>query len=290
MAVYDRLEAALIGAGARVVLPEMDDPRIAEAAAILADRGLAEVVPLGTDDARYVEAIRTQRPKTNEKMAARMLEREVTRGAAMVAVGEADAMVAGAATPTRRVIEAAGLTIGPAAGVETVSSFFLMSFPGGRELVFADCAVNVAPDAVALADIAVASAASAEALLGEARVALLSFSTLASGAGASVDKVNAALAALDGRLSAVGPVQADAALNVDVAAKKDIEGGDANTLIFPDLDAGNIAYKLCQELGGAQALGPFLQGFARPVCDLSRGARVDDIVKATVITLALARR
>jgi len=166
--------------------------------------------------------------------------------------------------------------------VSTPSSFFLMVFPDGREMVFADCAVNVSPDAAQLADIARASAASAESLLGAARVAMLSFSTGTSGDGDSVVRVREA-ADLAGF---AGPVQADAALNAVVAAKKGITPVDANVLIFPTLDAGNIAYKLCQELAGAQALGPFLQGFARPVCDLSRGASVDDIVAATVLTAA----
>lgn len=193
-------------------------------------------------------------------------------------------MVAGIDAPTRKVIEAAGLAIGLADGVTTPSSFFLMVFPDGREFIFADCAVNVAPDTTALAAIARASAASAKALLGEARVALLSFSTLTSGTGPTVDTVRAAAAAT----GFTGPIQADAALNAAIAAKKGITSGDANTLIFPSLDAGNIAYKLAQELGRAQAIGPFLQGFRKPVCDLSRGASPDDIVAATVITTALA--
>jgi phosphotransacetylase len=175
------------------------------------------------------------------------------------------------------------MSVGMAEGVETPSSFFLMSFPVGRELIFADCAVNVAPDARELADIARASATSAVALLGAARVALLSFSTGTSGTGPSVETVRAAAEAT----GFAGPVQADAALNPGIAAKKGVVGGDANVLIFPSLDAGNIAYKLAQELAGAQAIGPFLQGFRHPVCDLSRGATVDDIVAATVISIAM---
>jgi len=213
-----------------------------------------------------------------------MVSKPLYRAAAMVATGEADAMAAGADVPTRRVIEAASIGIGLSEGVSTPSSFFLMVFPDGREMVFADCAVNVSPDAEQLADIARASAASAESLLGAARVAMLSFSTGTSGDGDSVVRVREAAEAA----GFAGPVQADAALNAVVAAKKGIEPLDANVLIFPTLDAGNIAYKLCQELAGAQALGPFLQGFARPVCDLSRGASVDDIVAATVLTAAQA--
>ena len=273
----------------RAILPETDDPRMGEAAKRIAAEGLAEVVTLDAarPAAEYVEFILRARPKTKPALAEKMLAKPMMRAAAMVAAGEADALIAGAATPTRRVIEAASLTIGLAEGVTAPSSFFLMAFPDGRELIFADCAVNVAPDAATLASIARAAAASGDALLGEARVAMLSFSTLSSGAGASVDLVTEATEMLEGL--ALGPVQADAALNPAIAAKKGLaEGGDANVLIFPDLDAGNIAYKLAQELAGAQAIGPFLQGFARPVCDLSRGATVDDIVAATAVTLAMA--
>jgi len=202
----------------------------------------------------------------------------------MVTAGLADALVAGVATPTRRVIEAAGVAIGLADGVTLPSSFFLMIFPDGREFIFADCALNVEPDAEGLAAIGRASAKSAEALLGRAEVALLSFSTLASGAGQSVEMVRLAGDAT----GFLGPVQADAALNADVAAKKGVRGGSANVLVFPSLDAGNIAYKLAQELAGAQAVGPFLQGFRRPVSDLSRGASVGDIVAAVAVTLAMA--
>lgn len=218
-----------------------------------------------------------------EAVARRLVAKPLYRGAAMVAAGEADVLVAGADAPTREVIKAAAMAIGLADGVATPSSFFVMIFPDGRELVFADCAVNVAPDAAQLADIARASAASGEALLGAARVALLSFSTGRSGSGTEVERVREAA----GITGFSGPVQADAALNARIAAVKGMDPLDANVLVFPSLDAGNIAYKLCQELGGAQAFGPFLQGFAKPVCDLSRGAGVDDIVNATVISIAM---
>lgn len=270
---------------ARVILPETDDPRIVEATRRLAAEGLAR--PVALSDARpaaaYVDCLLANRPGLKPALALRMLEKPLIRAAAMVATGEADAMVAGAASATRRVIEAAALAIGMAEGVETPSSFFLMLMPDGRDLVFADCAVNTDPDARQLADIARASAASARALLGEARVAMLSYSTGTSGAGPSVDRVRAAAEAA----GFAGPVQADAALNAAIAAKKGHRAPPANTLIFPELNAGNIAYKLMQELGGAQAVGPFLQGFAKPVCDLSRGASVEDIVAAATVTLAM---
>jgi phosphate acetyltransferase len=267
----------------RVVLPEMDDPRIAEAAVRLDAQGLAQPVAL-VDQAQphHIEALAVNRDMRHT-IAKRLLQRPLMRAAAMVAAGEADLLVAGAIAPTRRVIEAASMVIGLNDGVATPSSFFLMSFPDGRELVFADCAVNVAPDAVQLADIARTSERSAKALLGQSKVALLSFSTGSSGAGGSVERVRT-VADMTGY---TGPIQADAALNPAIARKKGIKACQANTLIFPDLDAGNIAYKLVQELAGAQAIGPVLQGFRRPVCDLSRGATVDDIVAATVIAIAL---
>ncbi len=207
-------------------------------------------------------------------------------------------MVAGAATPTRRVIEAGLLTVGLAPGVETPSSFFLMALPGPdalhRALLFADCALTVAPTAAQLADIAVASARSGAALLGEARTALLSFSTHASGAGPEVERVRAAVELARAKapeLAFDGPLQADAALDAAIARRKGAESpvaGRANVLVFPTLDAGNIGYKLVQQLAGARAVGPVLQGFARPVSDLSRGASVDEIIAAAVLTLAMA--
>lgn len=281
MTVLENAYALARDRKARVVFPEMDDPRVAAAVDQLTREGLVEAVPLAPVSDAHVEVLVAARGM-KEGIAKRMLSKPLYRAAAMVSAGEADAMVAGADVPTRRVIEAASIGIGLDAGVSTASSFFLMVFPDGRELVFADCAVNVAPDAAQLADIARASARSAEALLGVARVAMLSFPTGTSGDGDSVALVRAAAEAS----GFAGPVQADAALNPVIAEKKGIAPVEANVLIFPTLDAGNIGYKLCQELGGAQALGPFLQGFAKPVCDLSRGASVEDIVAATVLTVA----
>ena len=283
MAFIEKIHAQARGRNARVVFPELADPRVAEAAKRVRAEGLCTPVGLCKPTDAHVAALVDARG-VKEGIARRMLSKPLYLAAAMVAAGDADAMVAGADSPTRRVIEAASIGIGLADGVKTPSSFFVMLFPDGRELVFADCAVNVSPDASQLADIARASQASAQALLGQARVALLSFSTGNSGTGDSVDLVRAVAKAT----GFPGPVQADAALSPRIAARKGAGTGDANVLVFPDLNAGNIGYKLCQELAGAQALGPFLQGFRRPVCDLSRGASVDDIVAATAVTLAMA--
>lgn len=282
MSVLENAYETARGRATRVVFPEMDHARVAEAARCLADRGLCQPLALADPSEAQVAALMRTRG-CKELFARKLIAKPLYRAAAMVAAGEADVLVAGANVATREVIKAAGMAIGLAPGVTTPSSFFLMIFPDGREVVFADCAVNVAPDAAQLADIARASAVSGAALFGSARVALLSFSTGSSGSGGAVEMVREA-AQITGY---AGPVQADAALNARIAAVKGMEPLDANVLVFPSLDAGNIAYKLCQELGGAQALGPFLQGFARPVCDLSRGASVDDIVDATVLTIAM---
>lgn len=283
MSILEKIFATAQARKLRVVLPELEDPRVAAAAEEMVKRGVCDPIPLGDPTEAQLAALVEARGM-KDSIAHRMLSKPLFRAAAMVAAGEADTMVAGADSPTKKVIEAASIGIGLAEGVTTPSSFFLMVFPNGRDMVFADCAVNVSPNAAQLADIAQASAASARSLLGDANVAMLSFSTGTSGVGDSVDLVRAASEAT----GFLGPIQADAALNAAIAAKKCMGAGTANVLIFPDLNAGNIAYKLAQELAGAQALGPFLQGFRKPVCDLSRGATVGDIVAATAVTCAMA--
>ena len=283
MTVLETSRASARNGPLRVVFPELgDDERVAEAARILETDGLAHPMRLSDPTPEQMAALVEGRGM-KEAIAKRMLNKPLYRAAAMVAAGEADVMVAGADSPTRRVIEAASIAIGLDEGVHMPSSFFLMWFPDGRELIFADCAVNVSPNSDELLSIAMASENTAARLLGAANVAMLSFSTGASGTGESVDLVREAAEAG----GYIGPIQADAALNAIIAAKKGLGHGDANVLIFPDLNSGNIAYKLCQELAGAQAIGPFLQGFKKPVCDLSRGATVDDIVAGAIITSAM---
>ena len=325
MDILAKAKAALVNRNLKVVLPEAEDERILASAQLLSEAGMARPVLIGEQGAvrsraqalglrigdcevrdpqrdgaivAYAGRLAASREKISAGMAARMLKRPLYFAGAMVAAGDAAAMVAGAAHPSRRVIEAGLLTIGLAPDIITPSSCFLMLVPSPagapKSYIFADCALNADPSADALADIAIASAASAERLLDdEPRVALLSFSTHGSANHARIDKIRTALERVRRKrpdLALDGELQGAAAISPSIAAKKvkppSAVAGRANVLIFPDLDAGNIAYKLVQHLAGAQAVGPLLQGFARPIADLSRGATPEDILATVAVTLS----
>ena len=314
----------------RIVFPEGTSARILQAAAALRDRCIANPVLLGRPDAvtaaaaeagvsldgidlidvlderrlgvyttAYLDRHGNERG-VSEAIGRRLVRKPLMFGSMMVALGEADAMVAGAEAQTALVILYATAGIGLAEGVSASSSFFLMVLPqfgDERDVprIFADCAVNVDPDAETLAAIAVASARTGAALLpGDPRVALLSFSTRGSADHALVEKVREATALAQAALPDVlidGELQLDTAVVPRVAARKAPDSpleGRANVLVFPGLEAGNICYKSVQYMAGAVAYGPILQGFRRPVSDLSRGATADDIVGTTAILSVMA--
>ncbi len=260
----------------RVVFPEGNNHIIQQAARVLEESGAVQPVLLdGEEDA-------------------------ISRGATMLSSGEADVMVAGIDHPTKDVLRAGLKIVGLAPDVRYASSFFVIDIPqfqGGEQglLLFADCGMNIQPNAEQLAAIAMASADSAASLGWEPRVAMLSYSTKGSAGGDSVELVTQALQLVKTERPDIlidGELQLDAAIVPAIGQKKSPDSpvaGQANVLVFPDLDSGNIAYKLAEHLAGGHAYGPILQGFARPISDLSRGSSVDDVIGATLITASMAR-
>ncbi|HLZ44164.1 MAG TPA: phosphate acyltransferase [Gemmatimonadales bacterium] len=288
---------------ARIVLAEGEDARVQEAGRNIEQQGLGRVTVLDrrtTHDAprAMISLLRARRPDKfpTDAAAAQALEHPLVFGACLVGIDEADVMLGGAMYTSAETIRAALWAVGTAPGIATVSGAFYM-IKDDRVLTFADSAVCPEPSPSQLADIAVASAAERRLVVGdEPMVAFLSYSTKGSAAGPRIDRIREAMTTLEQRRPDFvfdGELQLDAALVPAVAARKapgSPTAGRANVLIFPDLDAGNIGYKLVERLGGWMALGPILQGLARPISDLSRGATADDIVNTAAIAVLQSRR
>jgi phosphate acetyltransferase len=292
---------------ARLVFPEAADPRIQQAARELERLGIAEPILVGvggSDPARdprlrrIADFLRQRRPQAvkDGRHALDLAMDPIRFGAALVGLGEADGCVAGATTPTADVVRAALWAIGPRPGCSSVSSAMYLGLPDGRVLTYTDIGVVPTPTALQLAESALAASRDRAALVGDTPVvAFLSYSTRGSATGPDVERVKEAVRLFRDMapgLIADGELQLDAAIVPDVAARKcpdSAVAGTANVLVFPSLDAGNIAYKLTERLAGASAAGPLLQGLAQPMSDLSRGAGLDDIVDvATLVALQVA--
>ena len=328
MAIIDKIKAKAKSNVMHIVLPEGDEPRTVKAASIIVEQGLAKLTLLGNPEkikevaaGASLEGIEIIDPATSEKCAeyaatlyelrkakgmteekaAATVKDPMYYGIMMVKAGEADGLVSGAIHSTGDMLRPALQIIKSKPGIKTVSSCFLMESPNKQYgddgiMIFADCAVNIDPDAEALANIALGAADSARSLAGiEPRVAMLSFSTKGSAKHDQVTKVQEATRIakeMAPDLMLDGELQLDAALVEKVGQLKapgSTVAGHANTLVFPSLEAGNIGYKLVQRLGNAEAYGPILQGIAKPCNDLSRGCSVEDIVATVAITACQAQ-
>lgn len=306
-----------------IVLPESHDERVLKAAEVLQEQNIASVITLGNEEqirksaeklSVNLRGVRIIDPEKSDilsdfsnvffnlrkskgitiEQARETMKRDLFFGAMMVRENMADGFVAGSTASTADVLRAAIQCVGMPEGISIVSSFFLMIFPE-KTYSFADCAVVPNPDADQLADIAISTAENHQKLTGEEPyVAMLSFSTKGSAKHELVDKVLEALSVVKEKkpnLKIDGELQFDAAV-IDSIGKKKAPGSDvagrANVLIFPDLQAGNISYKIAQRLGGAEAVGPVVQGLKKPLFDLSRGCSVDDIVNTSAIAVLMS--
>ena len=321
-AFLDSMKAKAAADRKTIVLPEGNDPRTIEAARAIMAEGIADLVILGDpatidvegaraidpttspDHERYAEAFAELRKKKGVTIedARKQMDDVTYFGTMMVKMGDADGLVSGACHSTADTLRPALQILKTAPGTKLVSSFMMMCTQAnefGQEgtLMFSDISLNIDPDADALSEIAIDSAKSWKTFMGtDAKVALLSYSSMGSGKGDSPAKVAEAASLCQQKapeLAIAGELQADCALVESVASLKAPDcdvAGSANVLVFPDLDAGNIGYKLVQRLGHAEAYGPVLQGIARPVNDLSRGCSADDIVGVVAITAVQAQQ
>lgn len=322
MDLFEQLSNEVKGQGVRLVFPEGNDARIQEAAVRLAEEALVEPVLLGNRAVMEETAAQTGRdlqlvtiidpanydPKLSQEMVAALVERRKGKvdeakaaqllldvnyfGTMLVYMNEVDGMVSGAAHSTGDTVRPALQIIKMAPGSSRISGAFVMQ-KGDERYVFADCAINLDPDAQTLSEVALQSAQTAKIFGIEPKVAMLSYSTKGSAGGEGVEKVveatKLAQAAAPADVQIDGELQFDAAFVPEVAASKakDSEvAGNAKVFVFPNLEAGNISYKAVQRLGGFEAIGPILQGLAKPVSDLSRGANVEDVYKVSIITAA----
>ena len=317
-----RMKSAAKADKKTIVLPEGEDPRTIEAAKKIVEEGLANLVVLGNPDEIQIDGVTVIDPRTAEKKQAyaeKFAELRAKKGVTlpealeqmndatyfgtmMVKMGDADGLVSGACHSTANTLRPALQILKTAPGTKLVSAFFIMctkspEFGADGTLLFADCGLNINPNADELSEIALASAESWKAFMPdeEPKVAMLSFSTMGSAKGDVPTKVQEAVKLANEKnpeLALDGYLQLDAALVQSVAdlkAPQSKVAGNANILVFPDLEAGNIGYKLVQRFGGAEAYGPVLQGIAKPVNDLSRGCSVTDIVDVVAIAACVAQ-
>ena len=317
----NRMKAAAKANKKTIVLPEGEDPRTIEAARQIVAEDLADLVILGNPDEIDVEGVTVIDPATADKRQAyadafyelrkakgvtpeaafEQMADATYFGTMMIKCGDADGLVSGACHSTANTLRPALQILKTAPGTKLVSSFFIMCTPAteygeGGTLLFADCGLNIAPDADQLSEIAISSAATWKSLMSdEPVVAMLSYSTMGSAGGDTAEKVQEATRLAKEKapeLALDGDLQLDAALEASVGLLKAPDSkvpGNANILVFPDLAAGNIGYKLVQRFAKAEAYGPVLQGIAKPVNDLSRGCSAEDIVGVVAITAVQAQ-